>query len=184
MIYRPWFGAIGKATIIIKPMFIRNSKCIYIGDRCSIRNGARLEVIRSDEVPTPRLEIGSETSIEQHVHIICRCKVTIGKNVSITPRCTIVDTIHPFTDVEKEESMGSRIDNSPSFVEIGDQAFLGAGVVVMPNVRIGKYCIVGANSVVTKSLPDYSVCAGSPARVIKQYDFNSYCWERVVTPPH
>ena len=47
---------------------------------------------------------------------------------------------------------------------------LGIGTVVLPNVRIGKNCVIGANSVVTKDIPPYSVAAGAPARVIKQYD--------------
>lgn len=51
-------------------------------------------------------------------------------------------------------------------VSIGDNVFVGYGSIVMPNVRIGDGCVVGANSVVTSSLPDGVVAAGSPAKVL------------------
>lgn len=52
-------------------------------------------------------------------------------------------------------------------VEIGEYSFLSTGTAVMPGVRIGKGCVVGSNSVVTKDIPDYSIAVGSPAKVIK-----------------
>ena len=47
------------------------------------------------------------------------------------------------------------------------------------NVKIGKHCVIGANSVVTKNIPDYSVAIGSPAKVIKKYNFESKKWVKV-----
>lgn len=114
--------------------------------------------------------------MEQGAHIVCRRRVTIGRQVTFAPRCVIVDADHPYQDVDTEMSIGARLQDGPSFVEIGDRAFLGAGVVVLPNVRIGKHCVVGANSVVTRSLPDYTVCAGSPAKVLRRYDPETKAW--------
>ena len=54
-------------------------------------------------------------------------------------------------------------------MKIGDGSWLGYGSVVLPGVTIGRHVVVGANSVVTHDLPDYSVAVGVPARVIKQY---------------
>lgn len=51
-------------------------------------------------------------------------------------------------------------------VEIGDHCFIGAGSIILPNVRIGDWSIVGAGSVVTKDIPPHCVAAGNPARVI------------------
>ena len=53
---------------------------------------------------------------------------------------------------------------------IGDGSWLGHGAVVLTGVTIGKHVVIGANSVVTKDIPDFSVAVGSPARVIRQYD--------------
>ena len=59
---------------------------------------------------------------------------------------------------------------SPGPVSIGDGSWLGIKVAVMPNVSIGKGCVIGANSVVTRDVPDYHIAAGAPARVIKAVD--------------
>ena len=63
-------------------------------------------------------------------------------------------------------------------VLIDDGTWLGTNVVVVGNVHIGKQCVIGANSVVTKDIPDYCVAAGSPAKVLKRYNFESKEWER------
>lgn len=54
-------------------------------------------------------------------------------------------------------------------VSIGDGSWLGFGAVVLPGARIGKHVTIGANSVVTGEIPDYSVAVGSPAKVIRRY---------------
>lgn len=53
-------------------------------------------------------------------------------------------------------------------VSIGDGSYIGINAVIVGNVKIGKHCVIGANSVVTKDVPDYCVAVGSPARVIKK----------------
>ena len=53
-------------------------------------------------------------------------------------------------------------------VTIGDCSYIGINAIIVGNVKIGKYCVIGANSVVTKDIPDYSVAVGSPAKIIKR----------------
>lgn len=53
-------------------------------------------------------------------------------------------------------------------IVVGEYSFIGANAMILPNVRIGKHCVIGAGSIVTKSVPDYSVVAGVPARVISE----------------
>lgn len=55
-------------------------------------------------------------------------------------------------------------------MNIGDQTFIGMHAMVMPGVTIGKHCVIGANAVVTESIPDYCVAAGVPAKIMKRYD--------------
>lgn len=57
--------------------------------------------------------------------------------------------------------------------------WIGTNVSIIGNVNIGKHCVIGANSVVTHNIPDYSVAVGCPARVIKRYDFNQNKWVKV-----
>ena len=64
-------------------------------------------------------------------------------------------------------------------VLIDDGTWLGTNVVVVGNVYISKQCVIGANSVVTKDITDYCVATGSPAKVLKRYNFESKEWERL-----
>lgn len=62
-------------------------------------------------------------------------------------------------------------------VSIGDETWIGTGVVIAGTVTIGKHCVIGANSVVTKDIPDYCVAAGNPCKIIKRYSFETKQWE-------
>lgn len=169
----------GKGSLIIKPMIITNPHHMEIGDRVFIRNGARIETCITNECRIPELVIGNNTNIEQNVHIICHNKINIGSNVSITGNCTIVDTTHPYEDVNDPIKIGARILDDDAFVEIGDGCFIGFGSMILPNVKIGEYAIIGAHSVVTKDVPSYCVAVGNPAKIVKTYDADEKCWTSI-----
>ncbi len=158
----------GARCIIRKPLMMRNLRYITLGNNVSIRQGIRLEVVLSNPKRTPVLVIGNNVNIEQNVHIVCHSKIIIGNDVSITGNCAIVDVTHPYGD-EDSGKIGARILDEDSFVEISDGAFLGYGSVVLPNVRIGRKAVIGANAVVTHDVPDYGVVAGNPAKLLKIY---------------
>ena len=63
-------------------------------------------------------------------------------------------------------------------VEIGEGSWIGTKAVIVGDVKIGRHCVIGAGSVVTKDVPDYSIVVGSPAKVIKHYDFTKGEWVR------
>lgn len=63
-------------------------------------------------------------------------------------------------------------------MRIGEGSWLGENVCVI-GASVGKHCTIGANAVVTKDIPDYSVAVGIPAKVIKQYNFKTQRWERI-----
>jgi acetyltransferase-like isoleucine patch superfamily enzyme len=174
--YRLMFKALGHGSVIYRPMLICNADCIEIADRVSIWDGVRLEAVRDPHGRrTPSLTIGSNTNIEQDVHIVCHNRIIIGKDVSITGRCAIVDITHPYQDINAGK-IGDLIADDDSIVEIGDGAFLGYGAVILPNVRVGKRAVIGANSVVTHDVPDFSVAAGQPAKVIRVYSQKLQQW--------
>jgi acetyltransferase-like isoleucine patch superfamily enzyme len=178
-LYRFLFREFGKGSYIRRPLLILNPGYISMGDRVSIREGIRLEVVRSNGSRIPELTIGNDTNIEQNVHIVCHSRVHIGSKVSVTGNCSIVDVTHPFFNVHDPKKIGERIQDQDSFVEIGDGVFIGFGSVILPNVRIGKCAVVGANSVVIRDVPDYSVVGGVPAVILKRYDFSSNTWLKV-----
>ncbi|WP_244956602.1 acyltransferase [Ewingella americana] len=167
----------GSGSRIIKPILISNPANISIGKNVLIRNGARLEVISLDKKIV--IEIGNNVNIEQYVHIVAKDGIKIGNNVSITGGCSIVDVIHPYDDCLDIEKIGNRISTKIMPVSIGDNTFIGFGTHINPGIKIGKNCVIGARSVVTKDIEDYCVVAGNPARVIKKYNTQKLQWERL-----
>jgi acetyltransferase-like isoleucine patch superfamily enzyme len=165
--YPAVFGSFGTRSLLFKPAILLFPEHIYIGCDVTIRGGSRLEAVPIRSNRPPKLTIGDSVNIEQNVHIVCHHRVLIGNKVSITANCAIVDTTHPFDDLPYDVKVGSMVQDDDGFVEIGEGSFLGIGCIVLPNVRIGKGCVIGANSVVTRSIPDYSVAAGAPAAVIR-----------------
>jgi acetyltransferase-like isoleucine patch superfamily enzyme len=65
------------------------------------------------------------------------------------------------------------------YVQIGADSWIAYGACILPNVTIGKHCIIGALSVVNKDIPPYSLAVGSPAKVVKRYDFDRGEWVKV-----
>ena len=63
-------------------------------------------------------------------------------------------------------------------VEIGDGSWLGENVCIL-GASIGRNCIIGSNSVVTKDIPDYCIAIGSPAKIIKRYNLKTKEWQKV-----
>lgn len=96
-----------------------------------------------------------------------RGNLTLGDRVSIAPRVTLVLSSHPN---DSRIRPFAPVKRAPIVIEA--DVWLGAGVVVLPGVRIGRGAIVGANSVVTKDVPPLHVVAGLPAKTV-----------RVLTPP-
>ena len=167
--FAPFFGKWEKGIVIYPRCLIFNPKHIYISSSTMIREGVRLEVINQDK-KCKGIEIGKNVNIEQNVHIVCRSHILIGDNVSIGPNAVILDVNHPYTNNPNLEKIGSRIDNDDTWVAVGYGSVIGAGAVILPKVKIGRYCFIGANAVVTKDTPDFAIVVGAPAKVIKIYD--------------
>ena len=102
--------------------------------------------------------------------------VHIGSHVNLAQNITVSGLIHNYQDVD------IRIDEqgvSTALITIEDDVWVGANAVILSGVTIGKHSVVAAGSVVSRSIPPYSVCAGIPAKVIKQYDFTTGKWIKV-----
>ncbi|MBV7598799.1 acyltransferase [Aeromonas sp. sia0103] len=156
-------------------MLILGEKHISVGDNCTFRNGLRLEVIDPQE--TVVIKIGNNVNIEQNVHIIGRGAISIGNYVSLTAGCSIVDVVHPLQSPSSDKSYASIIEDKRYDVSIGDYTMIGIGAHISPGVKIGKGCVIGAHAVVTRDIPDYCVCAGVPAKIIRKYNQEKDAWE-------
>lgn len=128
---------------------------------------------------TPALQLGRGCFISHFTHISCAGRIVIGAEVMIADRCFISDCQHTYLDPDR--SVKAQPLTPPGEIHIGDGTWIGTGVCILGNVRIGRHCVVGANAVVTHNLPDYSVAVGVPARIIKRYDPATGTWRRSST---
>lgn len=164
------FGKTGKKFYIEYPARILGAKYITIGENFSCFGRVRLEAhdFHNGDKFSPEIFIGNNVSINFDCHIGAINKIVIGNNVLFASKIFITDHYHGNTDVESLTIAPSyRPLKSKGEVIIEDNVWVGEGVAIMPNVRIGKNSIVGANSVVTKSFPENSVIGGIPAKLIK-----------------
>ena len=90
-----------------------------------------------------------------------RAMISIGDRVAISPRVTLVVSSRP-----NFSRIASYVPVKHGPITIKDDAWLGTGVVVLPDITIGEGAVVGANSLVTKDVSPYSIVVGSPAKVI------------------
>jgi acetyltransferase-like isoleucine patch superfamily enzyme len=114
--------------------------------------------------PPQFMEIGDHVSIGPW--FLTEVNTKIGSDVLISSKVSFIGNDHAFDNPDKTIFFSGRLPSSIVILE-GDN-LIGYGTIVVGNVTIGKGCIVGAGSVVTKDLPSYYVCAGVPARPIKK----------------
>jgi acetyltransferase-like isoleucine patch superfamily enzyme len=160
---------------------IENPQYIQLYNNITIGKNVNLYAIDNDLISkrTPDLTIGNNIYIGHNVSIHCMNKVTLEENVVLSDYIYISDVSHGL-ELDIEESIMKQPWVSPGPVIIGKGTFLGHGVKVLPNVKIGNNCIVASGSIVTKSFDPYCVLAGSPAKVIKRYSFETKKWEKVI----
>jgi len=153
-------------TITIEsPDCLRLGRDIYLGDHVWISNPKwTCEKGKPPKRLNPLVTIGDGTYIGRFTTISCINRITIGKNVMISERCFIGDCYHGYQD--RDVAIIDQYLFSPGPVRIGDGSWIGPGVAILPDVNIGKHCMIRANSVVNIDIPDYSVAAGNPIRVI------------------
>ena len=113
-----------------------------------------------------RVRIGKGSEIGERCRISIINSLEIGEKVLLSPNVYITDCDHEYRNTNIPV-IDQGIVQKGQKVSIGEGSYIGINVVIVGNIKIGKHCVIGANSVVTKDVPDYSVAVGSPARVIK-----------------
>jgi acetyltransferase-like isoleucine patch superfamily enzyme len=116
--------------------------------------------------PAPaRIRIGAGTFLNIGVMVAAAELVDIGSHCMFANGCFVTDANHRFDDLQRPVPWQGFTSKGPT--RIGDNVWCGAHVVVTSGVTIGERCVIGANSVVTESLPAFSIAAGAPARVLR-----------------
>lgn len=147
-------------------------KYITIGEHTILRSHANLMAIdyMNGDKFNPMVKIGDFCHIHDYLNLACTNSIIIGNHVLMGRRVTIVDNSHGNICLEfLLQHPSERKITSKGPVVIEDDVWIADKVTICPGVHIGKGSIVGANSVVTHDVPPYTLVAGSPARIIKQF---------------
>jgi acetyltransferase-like isoleucine patch superfamily enzyme len=147
---------LGTNVKIDKESSINNIK---IGD--NTRVASRVKIFGAKE---HILEIGKESYVGLNCFIEgFNAKVIIGDYVSFAPNVNLISGSGPNASLVMQKIFPI----VRGAVTIGDHTWIGGNSTIMPNVTIGKYCVIAANSFVNKSFPDYSIVGGSPAKLLR-----------------
>lgn len=166
-VFNSLYGLIYKNKIFLTWSNIRiyNHKCINFGKNFSAGQGLWVQPVYSSS----SIKFGDNITIADWTHIAAVDEVIISSGCLIGSKVMITDHYHGNTKKLHEISAimpNMRPLTSKGPVYIGENVWIGDGVVVLPNVTIGTGAIIGANSVVTRDIPAYSVAVGVPAKVI------------------
>ncbi len=109
------------------------------------------------------IEVGNHFFANVNMVILDEAKVTFGDNVFIAPNCSFYTAGHPIDPQQRNEGL-----EYAKPISVGNNVWIGGSVTVVPGVTIGNNVTIGAGSVVVKDIPDNSVAAGNPCRVIRR----------------
>lgn len=164
------FGAFGTHSIIcFPPTTIFNERYIQIGAHTMIGEHVALSAGMMPGqacVTNPVVRIGDRCLIGRGSGIVGHYSIDIGNDVWTGHHVYITDQNHAYEQLNIPISQQTQPERA---VVVGDGSWIGYGTVVLPGAHIGKHVAIGANSVVTGDIPDYSVAVGAPAKVIKRY---------------
>lgn len=159
-------STIGSMEVLLNPKYVSLGKQTYLGDKLTLRCYDRIH----DSCFSPSVSIGNCVSIGADSQITSINSITIGNGVMTGRFLLITDNAHGYTDTIQALDMPvfDRPVVSKGKVVIEDNVWIGDKVSILPNVHIGKGAIIGANSVVTRDIPDFAIACGNPAKIKKQ----------------
>lgn len=172
MIYGSLFKLLGPRSFLMRPFRLDGSGDIEIAAETVIQRGGWLYCEGINGIPAV-LRFGKGCILGQNNHIAAVREVIFGEYVLTANNVYISDNLHGYEDVSRPVMHQSvRFKGA---VSIGDGTWIGENACII-GAKIGKNCVIGANSVVTHNVPDFSVVVGSPGRVIRQFDSLSGQW--------
>lgn len=169
------FRHFGSKSYINHPLKIDGPSNIIINNHVFIGYRTWLAALPLTGEKECSLLIEDNCTIGNFNHIYCTKRIRLEKGVLTADKVYISDNLHDYKDIHtfiKDQPIIQKGE-----VVIGEGSWLGENVCVL-GAKIGKHCVVGSNSVVTKDIPDYCVVVGIPAKIIKRYDFDTQTWRK------
>lgn len=167
------FAAFGPYSELAEPtVSVVNPAGIHVGTFVKIGAFAVLEALVPERGVTLRIEDGAY--IGNFARITAVGEVVIGEEAMLSDRVYVSDTGHVYEDVSQPIKRQGLRDGRR--VEICRGAWVGIGAAIVGNLRIGENAVVAANTVVREDVPDFTVVAGNPARVVRQHDGEQWQW--------
>lgn len=163
------FNHIGENCIFGNSLKISGAEHITIGSDVIIGNNCILETIdRWQQEFNPSIVIGNNVLLSDYTHITAISNIKVGNNVTFGRFVLISDNIHGKLDnSDLKKAPMARALSTKGDINIGDNVWVGDKVSILSGVTIGEAAIIGANSVVTKDVPPYTIVGGVPAKIIK-----------------
>lgn len=176
--YKFWINdvSVGRNVLAFDRMFVsvKGQGHIVIGDNVILFSGGDLNPLSLGTFIHLRVENNSQLKIGNNVGISssciwCRSGITIGNNVKIGANCRIIDSdAHSLNYEQRRNSNLDQQNIKAKPIIIGNDVLIGASVVILKGVEIGDRCIIGAGSVVAKSIPSDCIAVGNPCKILKR----------------
>lgn len=162
-----------KKAIIINPKHIHIGKNVHFG----IFNKLACYETYKKKIFSPSIKFHNGVYIGNFCSFLSAGNLEIGENTLIASYVCITTENHGIKQGPSFNYIDQELTNSD--VIVGKNCWIGEKVTILPGVVIGDNSIIGANSVVTKSIPSNCIAVGNPAKVIKKRNFKTCLWERV-----
>jgi len=170
------------------PREIINPDRIFLGDNVRLGTNCTLKALskypscwqahpqnkHKEEILSSKIVIGNRVTSTGSLSICSAKSVTIEDDVMFATNVLIIDNSHGYENGETPYKYQGLSHIYP--IKIKEGAWIGQNVVILSGVTIGAHSIIGANSVVTKDIPDKCIAVGAPARIIKKWDSSSDQW--------
>jgi lipopolysaccharide O-acetyltransferase len=163
-------------TKVAYPCILGHPELIKIGKETQILSDSRMQVFPGFAKMDPQIYIGERCFFGFRLCILAGANIIIGNDVLVASDVTIASENHGINPESNKTYMKQDLETAP--VLIGNNCWIGDKVIILPGVKIGDGCVVGAGAVVTKDIPSYSIAVGNPAHIIKRYDFTQHEWVR------